>query len=121
MEATGVIIGILVVLGLFFVVWAAKNFKPEEDESREERLKRMLPDINVLFKSELDKYTQTHDTAPYKLEPPESAVVVAVAEKPKRKYTKRSTYWNSRRVKNKMRKARAAKKRKTGIRPQPIN
>lgn len=117
METVGVIIGILVLLGLFF--WAAKSFNPEEPESRRDRFKELIPGVSELFKLEHDKYKQTHEQAPYKLEPPEPAEQLAIPvttlnplPKPerKRKYTKRSTYWTSSRVKTKMRKARKARK-----------
>ena len=61
--------------------------------------------------------------APYKVEPPKSTEQLAVslphkpiewtfanAPKPKRKYTKRSKYWSSPKVKTKMSKARKARK-----------
>lgn len=59
--------------------------------------------------------------APYKVEPPMSAEQLALpykpiewtfanAPKPKRKYTKRSKYWSSPKVKTKMSKARKARK-----------
>ena len=61
--------------------------------------------------------------APYKVEPPKSAELLALplvhkpiewtfanAPKPKRKYTKRSKYWSSPKVKTKMSKARKARK-----------
>lgn len=61
--------------------------------------------------------------APYKVEPPKSTEQLAVslvhkpiewtfanAPKPKRKYTKRSEYWSSPKVKTKMSKARKARK-----------
>lgn len=61
--------------------------------------------------------------APYKVEPPKSTEQLAVslvhkpiewtfanAPEPKRKYTKRSKYWGSPKVKTKMSKARKARK-----------
>lgn len=59
--------------------------------------------------------------APYKVEPPKSTEQLALphkpiewtfanAPKPKRKYTKRSKYWTSPKVKTKMSKARKARK-----------
>lgn len=59
--------------------------------------------------------------APYKVEPPMSAEQLALpykpiewtfanTPKPKRKYTKRSKYWSSPKVKTKMSKARKARK-----------
>jgi len=50
--------------------------------------------------------------APYKIERPMSAEQLAVPGKLKRKYTKRSKYWNSAKVKAKMFKARKARKSK---------
>ena len=54
-----------------------------------------------------------NDEAPYKVEPPKSTeqMAVSIAHKSaKRKYTKRSKYWNSAKVKAKMSKARKARK-----------
>ena len=48
--------------------------------------------------------------APYKIERPMSAEQLAVPGKLKRKYTKRSKYWSSPKVKTKMSKARKARK-----------
>jgi hypothetical protein len=51
--------------------------------------------------------------APYKVEPPKSTeqLAISIAHKSaKRKYTKRSKYWNSAKVKAKMSKARKARK-----------
>jgi hypothetical protein len=54
-----------------------------------------------------------NDEAPYKVEPPKSTeqLAISIAHKSaKRKYTKRSKYWNSAKVKAKMSKARKARK-----------
>ena len=54
-----------------------------------------------------------NDEAPYKVEPPKSTeqLTISIAHKSaKRKYTKRSKYWNSAKVKAKMSKARKARK-----------
>ena len=69
-----------------------------------------------------DKAKEEHSNeAPYKVEPPMSAEQLALpykpidwtfanAPEPKRKYTKRSKYWSSPKVKTKMSKARKARK-----------
>lgn len=120
MEATGILIGIIVLLGLFFVVWASKNFK-RDDSSMEEVLNSEMPyKLEPTEASESGKYPPSDRQELEKLigkhneKTPNTTYDVAfpTKSKPKRKYTKRSTYWTTNKPAQKMRKARKARKAK---------
>jgi hypothetical protein len=81
--------------------------------------------LYTLVKMSDEAKEKRNDEAPYKVEPPKSTEQMAVSDtwetvppadhfepycKPKRKYTKRSKYWSSPKVKTKMSKARKARK-----------
>ena len=128
MEAAGILIGIIVLLGLFFVVWASKNFK-RDDSSMEEVLNNEMPyKLEPTEASEsgkyppLEKLPKAKDEDNYRNETtdgmafPEDELIhlpdhFEPYPKPKRKYTKRSKYWETEKPAKRMQKARKAKRK----------
>lgn len=124
---TGMIVFWVVVGVLLLAWWLVIQAKHPIDapESRQDRLKELLPGVSELFKAEYDKYKEAHEQAPYKLEPSNASDLVAVSDQPKKRgrplgsknkprkrpYTKRSPYWTSGKLKVKMAKARKARRK----------
>ena len=135
MEAAGILIGIIVLLGLFFVVWAGKNFK-RDDSSMEEVLNSEMPykleptevsesgkypPLEKLQKEE-DEDNHRNDITDgmafpahlWTIKPTKSPLDNGAEPdeyKPKRKYTKRSKFWATNKPAKRMQKARAAKRK----------
>jgi len=123
METTGIIIGVVILVGLVFVVWAAKisisavleqppaPYKLEPTEVSEPgKYPPLEPNPEVTHETT----TGTSDSVAFSNRDLKSLLsdwASPYEQPPKRPYTKRSKYWSTNKPAAKLKKARAAKRK----------